>query len=101
MSILTNNNHVLPPYSGGIAGISSLSTGTYNPGMGLSSDNHASAGGIVYPFTFKGGRRRKTGKKGGKWSMKYKKSINCKRPKGFSQRQHCNYGRRKTMRAHR
>jgi len=28
------------------------------------------------------------------WSMKYKKSINCKRPKGFSQRQHCKYGRK-------
>ena len=40
-------------------------------------------------------------KKGHKWSLKYKKSINCKRPKGFSQRQHCKYGRktmRKTMR---
>lgn len=33
-------------------------------------------------------------KKGGKWSMKYKKSINCKRPKGFSQKQHCKYGRK-------
>jgi hypothetical protein len=31
---------------------------------------------------------------GRKWSMKYKKSINCRRPKGFSQRQHCKYGRR-------
>ncbi len=31
---------------------------------------------------------------GGKWSMKYKKSINCKRPKGFSQKQHCKYGRK-------
>ena len=30
---------------------------------------------------------------GGKWSMKYKKSINCQRPKGFSQKQHCKYGR--------
>lgn len=29
-----------------------------------------------------------------KWSMKYKKSIDCKRPKGFSQRQHCKYGRK-------
>ena len=28
------------------------------------------------------------------WSMKYKKSINCKRPKGFSQRQYCKYGRK-------
>jgi thiol-disulfide isomerase/thioredoxin len=32
--------------------------------------------------------KRKT-MKGGKWSLKYKRSINCKRPKGFSQRQHC------------
>ena len=31
---------------------------------------------------------------GGKWSMKYKKSINCKHPKGFSQKQHCKYGRK-------
>jgi hypothetical protein len=35
--------------------------------------------------------------KGGKWSLKYKKSINCKRPKGFSQKQHCKYGRKKTI----
>jgi hypothetical protein len=34
-------------------------------------------------------------KKGGKWSLKYKKSINCNRPKGFSQKQHCKYGRTK------
>ena len=32
--------------------------------------------------------------KGGKWSIKYKKSINCNRPKGFSQKQYCKYGRR-------
>ena len=30
-----------------------------------------------------------------KWSMKYKKSINCKKPKGFSQKQHCKYGRKR------
>jgi hypothetical protein len=29
---------------------------------------------------------------GRKWSIKYKKSINCNRPKGFSQKQHCKYG---------
>ena len=38
---------------------------------------------------------RNTQKRGGKWSMKYKKSINCNRPKGFSQKQHCKYGRTK------
>ena len=30
------------------------------------------------------------------WSLKYKKSIDCKRPRGFSQRQYCNYGRKKS-----
>jgi hypothetical protein len=30
-----------------------------------------------------------------KWSQKYKNSINCRRPKGFSQKQHCKYGRKK------
>jgi hypothetical protein len=40
-----------------------------------------------------GGKRRRH------WSLKYKKSINCRRPKGFSQRQHCKYGR-KTKRRH-
>lgn len=30
-----------------------------------------------------------------KWSEKYKRSINCNRPRGFSQRAHC-AGRRKT-----
>ena len=29
-----------------------------------------------------------------KWSIKYKKSINCSRPKGFSQKQYCKYGRK-------
>ena len=28
------------------------------------------------------------------WSRKYKLSINCNRPKGFSQRQYCKYGRK-------
>jgi thiol-disulfide isomerase/thioredoxin len=32
---------------------------------------------------------------GGKWSIKYKRSINCKRPRGFSQKQYCKYGRKK------
>ena len=37
----------------------------------------------------------KTKQIGGKWSRKYKQSINCKRPKGFSQRQYCKYTRKK------
>lgn len=38
---------------------------------------------------------KKKTQKGGKWTRKYKKSINCRRPKGFSQRQYCKYGRNK------
>jgi len=34
---------------------------------------------------------------GKKWSMKYKKKINCRKPKGFSQKQYCKYGRNKTI----
>ena len=44
------------------------------------------------------GKRRKRSRKGGKWSRKYKRSINCRRPKGFSQKQHCKYGRRSRRR---
>ena len=29
-----------------------------------------------------------------KWSNSYKKSINCKKPKGFSQKQYCKYGKK-------
>jgi len=35
--------------------------------------------------------KQKTSKK---WSIKYKKSIHCNNPKGFSQKQYCKYGRR-------
>jgi vacuolar-type H+-ATPase subunit F/Vma7 len=41
----------------------------------------------------KGGKSKKI--RGGKWSLKYKRSINCRKPKGFSQKQHCRYGRKK------
>jgi hypothetical protein len=44
-------------------------------------------------------RKNKSYKKrkqnGGKWTRKYKRSINCKRPRGFSQKQYCKYGRKK------
>jgi hypothetical protein len=43
-------------------------------------------------------QRQTKSKKGGKWTRKYKLSINCKRPRGFSQKQYCKYGRRKTRR---
>ena len=41
-------------------------------------------------------RNKNKNKKSNKWSLKYKKSINCKRPRGFSQRQYCKYGRKKS-----
>ena len=46
--------------------------------------------------TIKKSKNNKSKKKSRKWSKKYKKSINCKNPKGFSQKQHCKYGRKKS-----
>jgi hypothetical protein len=40
-------------------------------------------------FLSKKSKKNETKKYGGKWSRKYKKSINCNRPKGFSQKQYC------------
>ena len=47
----------------------------------------------IKPKTRKIGRKKIYKLKGGKWTRKYKKSINCNKPKGFSQRQYCKYGR--------
>jgi len=47
----------------------------------------------IEKFIKKGSREKLM--RGGKWSLKYKRSINCAHPKGFSQRQHCKYGRKK------
>ena len=44
----------------------------------------------------RGGKRKKNKTKKNKrrkWSIKYKKSINCRRPRGFSQKQYCKYTR--------
>lgn len=34
------------------------------------------------------------------WTRKRKMSINCKKPKGFSQKQYCKYGRKKNRKSH-
>ncbi len=36
-----------------------------------------------------------------RWSVKYKRSIRCSRPRGFSQRQYCRFGRRPSRTHHR
>jgi hypothetical protein len=41
---------------------------------------------------------KKTSPKKRSWSRSYKLSINCKSPKGFSQRQYCKYGRKTVKR---
>jgi len=46
-------------------------------------------------------KRRAGGTRSHHWSAKYKRSINCRRPRGFSQRQYCHYGRNKTKRSSR
>ena len=36
-------------------------------------------------------KRAKRAKKGGAWTLSYKRSINCNNPRGFSQKQYCKY----------
>ena len=47
----------------------------------------------VYKRILKKNTRRYKKLNGGKWSRKYKKSINCLKPKGFSQKQYCKFSR--------
>ena len=46
---------------------------------------------------FKSKSKTKTKSKTKSWSKKYKKSINCKSPKGFSQRQYCKSKSKKSI----
>lgn len=76
------------------SGLQSLNAQTFKLANQSTANSEGDKGGE--PVVIKTGGRRRTPKKGGKgWSAKYKKSINCRRPKGFSQRQHCKYGRKK------
>jgi len=82
MADLTATNKVLPPYCNSELDpkVPALSTGTYNPTM-----FHATYGG-----------KRKTRRRS--WSRKYKRSINCRKPRGFSQKQYCKHGRKNKSR---
>ena len=51
--------------------------------------------GSRFPYDFGGGASTKTKTRRHKWSLKYKRSIDCNHPKGFSQKQHCKYSRNK------
>lgn len=60
----------------------------------LYDNNLANATTNLTKGIYGGGKTKKR-----KWSLKYKRSINCKKPKGFSQKQYCkrvNKTRRKT-----
>jgi|TARA_B100000925_G_C21892749_1_gene423569 hypothetical protein len=82
MADLTATNKVLPPYCNPDLDpkVPALSTGTYN----------ASQYGAAY------GGKRKTRRRS--WSRKYKRSINCRKPRGFSQKQYCKHGRKSKSR---
>jgi hypothetical protein len=58
------------------------------------SDEDTDRGDSDSDSTRKNKSKNKKSKK--RWTLKYKRSINCKRPRGFSQRQYCKYGRKKS-----
>tara|TARA_Y100000816_G_C25745253_1_gene392059 strand:+ start:59 stop:319 length:261 start_codon:yes stop_codon:yes gene_type:complete len=76
---MSSTDNVLPPYNS----------------QHLEPKNIALASGTNNPTLFQAKYGGKKGTRRRKWSSKYKRSINCRRPKGFSQKQYCKYGRRK------
>lgn len=80
MADLQSTQKILPPYNDSDLEPKqpALASGTNNP--------------TLFPSVY-GGKRRTLRRR--KWSTKYKRSINCRKPSGFSQKQHCKYGRRK------
>ena len=69
----------------------SRNTGPSPPFISLSQGDVYDSAGYESPHNGGGNKKRK-------WSAKYKRSINCKRPRGFSQKQYCKYGRNKNTR---
>jgi hypothetical protein len=111
---LQSPQNVLPPYNSDFDPTSFTSTGTYNasdygaawtdPKGTVLSCSGKLMGGKKHTSSSKKSkkklsiRKRPSSKKQAKkhkWSIKYKRSINCKRPKGFSQKQFCKYSRKK------
>jgi hypothetical protein len=64
--------------------------------FGKVQQNHSAAKLIIfYHYKIMAKSKKRTAKK---WTIKYKKSIDCRHPKGFSQKQYCKYGRKRTFR---
>jgi hypothetical protein len=59
---------------------------------------HCTSTGVVLFMPYNYTRNMETKRK---WSNKYKRSINCRRPRGFSQKQYCKYGRKQTQKKYR
>ena len=69
------------PVAGGLQSLNAQTFSLANQGTASAAGDKGGEAVVIKT----GGRR--------KWSAKYKKSINCSKPKGFSQRQYCKYGR--------
>lgn len=82
-SYYTSQSQSQTPYSGNYQPGSVPSTSVEPKRFG-GKKNHTNR-----KYTMKTRKNKKSKKK---WSLKYKRSINCKRPRGFSQRQYCKYG---------
>jgi len=68
---------------------------TMNSSSTSKTSRHKQRGGFVYYKSKKNNlTSRSKSLTGGKWSRKYKKNINCRKPKGFSQKQYCKYSRK-------
>jgi len=96
LKAVTGGAVAVAPLASGIGGPANTQIqATFVDAVKLSNQSEASSKGDGQALVV-GGSKRKRSKR--RWSAKYKRSINCRRPRGFSQRQHCKYGRKSTRR---
>jgi thiol-disulfide isomerase/thioredoxin len=114
--VIVDVDHVLSSKLNGIKEPNAFPTMRYITNCGMESENYEDSNienkdrtvdSFVEWITVKKKHNKHHNKKGGKktknnnktrkrkWSLKYKRSINCNSPKGFSQKQYCKYGRKK------
>jgi hypothetical protein len=89
MRYMTNKNNTVENYEDSEMPDKNRNIDNFAEWLNLKTKQHKST---HYQMKQKGGKTQKK-VKGRKWSRKYKNSINCRRPKGFSQKQYCKYSR--------
>jgi thiol-disulfide isomerase/thioredoxin len=97
--MITNKGNTIEDYEDSKVQEKNRTIDSFVEWINLNTKNKQDGGKSVKKYNYKKSKNHKNyknkTKKGGKWSLKYKRSINCRKPKGFSQKQYCKYSRKR------